>query len=688
MSQQGAPNPSLVIRHTGQAFPLTQEPVTLGRQGDNSIVLADPQSSRHHARIFWQAGAFIVQDLDSANGTFVNDQRISAPRRLADGDSIRVGNTHLGVRLPPPVGPVGETMIAGGPGPEREGRSTLPVIFGLLVGAIVIVAAIIVAILLLSGNGDTPLTVIIQSPPEGTQIERGSQAVLQATASGASDITRLELLVDDIVVGMSPSADAEGTGSLSVSQPWTFSQAGDHKISAKAYTADGRVSDPASVSVLVVDSAAQITPTPTPSPTETPTPTATITDTPLPGTDTPTPTATSTDTPTPTPTPTPTVTTPPPPAIASFQASPGTIVSGGCTTLEWGAVTGATEVSIDQGIGGIATPGTRSVCPTATTTYTMSAVGPGGTTTASVTVTVQAAQPDLTVESIAFVPTPPVQNQNNEVRVTIRNVGAGAAGPFYWEWQPGSAAPLGGHVPGGLNAGQSIIVSATWNPSSWYANLSTEARVDTGGDVAETDETNNSLGLGVQVVPPSDVTTTLIGQAALDGFRANNGGGNNGVDIRAGNGTFFGSPSTELVVRGFMSFDLSGIPSGATINSIELSFYQVSVTGAPYAKLGNLLLKHVDYGSSLDSVDYDLPAFHSAILAPHTGAGEWYTITSTTIADWIEQNLTLGRTRLQFRLQFSTETDGDGDQDTVSFESADNSLGTGNVPQIVITYTP
>ena len=57
------------------------------------------------------------------------------------------------------------------------------------------------------------------------------------------------------------------------------------------------------------------------------------------------------------------------------------------------------------------------------------------------------------------------------------------------------------------------------------------------------------------------MTVTLTSQAALDGFQANNGGGNNSVDIRAGNGIMFGSPSQELVTRGFMSFDLSGIPA-------------------------------------------------------------------------------------------------------------------------------
>jgi hypothetical protein len=96
----------------------------------------------------------------------------------------------------------------------------------------------------------------------------------------------------------------------------------------------------------------------------------------------------------------------------------------------------------------------------------------------------------------------------------------------------------------------------------------------------------------------------------------------------------------------------------------------------------------VDYGSSLDGADYNTPAFHSATLAPHTGPGEWYTITSGTIANWIEQDLAAGRSRLQMRLQFTNETDSDGLQDTVSFESGDNYFGTGNVPRITITYSP
>jgi hypothetical protein len=695
MSSQRASHPALVIRHTGQTFPLSQASVTVGRQADNSIVLADPRVSRYHATIFWQAGSFVVQDMGSANGTFLNKQRITTPRQLADGDSIRMGNTVFDVRLPAVVDPDRTMVGAALPPATATGspkRSPFPLLIGVLLAAIVVLT--IVALLLLSGDErDTP-TVAIQSPIQGAELAVGTEVLLQASAAGARDITRLEIKVGDVLVGVATSQDAAGTEALTVSHPWTFSQAGSHTITAMAYTAENRVSDPASVEILVTELVAQEapsgTPTDTPSatstteaPSDTPTPTNSPT-TEMPVTDTPTPSPT----PTSAPTPTPTDTQIPPPQIEYFHVTPSLITAGGCATLEWGAVTNATNASIDQGIGGVGTPGSTSVCPTATTTYVLTGSGPGGTATASATLTVQAALPDLTVASITFVPDPPVQNYSNEVRVTLQNVGAGPSGPFNWEWQPGSAAPLDGTVPGGLNAGQSLVVSTAWSPGSWYANLSTVARVDMGNAVTESDETNNQRQVNVQVIPPSNVTVTLYGQAALDGFRANNGGGNTSADIRIGNGNMVGSPSYELVIRGFMSFDLSGIPASADVKSIDLRFFQAQVTGNPYGKLGNLLLKHVDYGPSLENADYNTPELAAAILSPHTSAGQWYQITAMTIGQWIEQDLAAGRTRFQARLQFATETDGDGIQDTISMESGDNALGTGNLPVLAITFGP
>jgi hypothetical protein len=75
------------------------------------------------------------------------------------------------------------------------------------------------------------------------------------------------------------------------------------------------------------------------------------------------------------------------PVIAAFSAMPQQINPGGQATLTWN-VTDATAITIDNGIGTQPLSGTRQVSPAATTTYTLTADGPGGTTSAQVTITV------------------------------------------------------------------------------------------------------------------------------------------------------------------------------------------------------------------------------------------------------------------------------------------------------------
>ena len=77
------------------------------------------------------------------------------------------------------------------------------------------------------------------------------------------------------------------------------------------------------------------------------------------------------------------------PSIAApFTASPANISPGGSSTLSWGAVTNADAVEIDQGIGGIGTPGSTTVSPAQTTTYTLTARCGSNTKTQQTTVTV------------------------------------------------------------------------------------------------------------------------------------------------------------------------------------------------------------------------------------------------------------------------------------------------------------
>lgn len=666
----------LTIQHTGQVFPLTEETVSIGSGEDNDIVLADPKVSSQHATITWQAetGAYMIEDLGSAEGTYVNERPVEMPKPLRHGDVIRVGDTILDLKLSPDASAAGVPPAVHPPGAEGEEprrASRNPVLAGivivLLVGVTVVCCALF-AVLLFGGGGDTP-DVTIQTPADGAVIAVNGEIILQATATGADDITLLELSVDGALVASASSSDAKGSSSLTASKTWAFGVPGEHEVSAVAYTASGRTSRTESVEVTVTATGGQVPPG---GATSTPTPEAGAT-----ATATPVPELTATPTATP---------RPGAPQIEFFRANPQSINAGECTTLEWGTVSDADEARIDPDVGGVGTPGDATVCPAETTTYVLTAEGPGGTTTASTTISVIEALADLTIDSIDFAPSVPVQGEDTEVRITIRNIGEGNAGPFDWAWQPGSEPSLGGRVDGGLNANEQIVVTANWRPENAYASLSTVARVDTNNEVSETDKGNNQLVAVIQVSPAGGTgTTSPTSDADLDGFRANRGTGSNQQDVLVGNGEI--TDQGELVWRGFMSFSLSDIPAGATIDRVELRFFQFKVGGDPYGKLGNLILDHIVYGDRLTDTAYNAPALESAVLPQQTASQVWYVISDPTLIDWLENDLTAGRTMFQVRLRFMQETDTDGFEDYVGIESGNDFFGTGNVAQLIVTYS-
>ncbi len=63
--------------------------VRIGRAGENDVVLPDPKISRNHAELEWNGSGFLLRDLGSVNGTYINGQRLdNSNRLLRDGDEI------------------------------------------------------------------------------------------------------------------------------------------------------------------------------------------------------------------------------------------------------------------------------------------------------------------------------------------------------------------------------------------------------------------------------------------------------------------------------------------------------------------------------------------------------------------------------------------------------------------------
>ena len=70
----------------------------IGRDASCDITLSDTYASQQHARISNRNGSWVIEDLGSTNGTYLNQRKVTVPTALAPGDSIRIGKTLLEVR--------------------------------------------------------------------------------------------------------------------------------------------------------------------------------------------------------------------------------------------------------------------------------------------------------------------------------------------------------------------------------------------------------------------------------------------------------------------------------------------------------------------------------------------------------------------------------------------------------------
>jgi pSer/pThr/pTyr-binding forkhead associated (FHA) protein len=82
----------------GTSLGLSDQQITIGRAGDATLVLSDDYASTRHARIFPQDGQWLVEDLGSTNGTYLDRQKVTGPTPVPVGVPIRIGKTVLELR--------------------------------------------------------------------------------------------------------------------------------------------------------------------------------------------------------------------------------------------------------------------------------------------------------------------------------------------------------------------------------------------------------------------------------------------------------------------------------------------------------------------------------------------------------------------------------------------------------------
>lgn len=75
----------------GATYPLDGDQLTIGRDSSNAVAINDAEVSRKHSRLTFQGGRYVIEDLGSTNGTFVNGQRLTGPYVLKSGDVVSLG---------------------------------------------------------------------------------------------------------------------------------------------------------------------------------------------------------------------------------------------------------------------------------------------------------------------------------------------------------------------------------------------------------------------------------------------------------------------------------------------------------------------------------------------------------------------------------------------------------------------
>jgi len=82
----------------GTELALGRDPITIGRSSESGLVIRDDYTSTHHARLLLWNDEWMIQDLDSTNGTFLDGRRVTVPTQVPLDTPIKIGTTTFELR--------------------------------------------------------------------------------------------------------------------------------------------------------------------------------------------------------------------------------------------------------------------------------------------------------------------------------------------------------------------------------------------------------------------------------------------------------------------------------------------------------------------------------------------------------------------------------------------------------------
>jgi hypothetical protein len=544
------------------------------------------------------------------------------------------------------------------------------------------------------------VTVVINSPANGSTVVVGQEALLDSTVTAAAGVDRVELAINGMVVRHDTPPEGNPT-TFRVLQSWMPTAEGQATITVAAYAVGG-ASDQATITLQVVASGA-VVPTDEPGTATSPPP--------LP--------------PSPAPSPTPVadvsgpggcslnagwvedITIPddsPFPSSASFAKTWRLRNTGTCT---WEVGTALVFVSGDS-MGGPASVPVGALAPDTDADVSVDLVAPAtpgtyrgnwqmqtpdGTNFGSV-IWVQIVvpepapeepteepteepaeepteEPDLVITNLEVDTSDPRQDVPLHIVATLRNQGDATAENFRWAWRVSSTQDYI-EAPGSfsLEPGEETVVQLEFTFGG-YATYITEAWVDSREDVDESEEGNNTRQLVIPVHKAPPTTVTLQPVASRSGSMSSGG---KGSAIR------IGITQSGAAQRAFLEFDFAELPdvrqgSNVTEATLDLSGYVENPAGC-LDVIGPLRVLQVNYGDSFDYPD-DFDSHPVSLLSCPSTLEQLNSPTSATVSVR-ELIYNAGPTRIQLRLELMYDDAGASSACTIAWAD----------PVLSVTYQP
>ena len=244
----------------GETVTLQAVRIIMGRDAHSNFQLPDESIDLAHASLENRGGRWILQDLGSPDGTWLNEEQVDKPRRIFNGDVLKLGKIRIEVQgvgnprdvLPRAKSPGSEAQPM--PAQVETGYHTLLIL--ILVGLIAV--GVIIGILWIGGLAltrpvaDTPPSLKVLLSQNSAELIPGETLSFYSEAQDNSDLDRVEFWVDDILETINKPTPDDSL-ELRTLHEWSANEPGVYTLSIIAYDTSGQASVMSKIQVTVAN---------------------------------------------------------------------------------------------------------------------------------------------------------------------------------------------------------------------------------------------------------------------------------------------------------------------------------------------------------------------------------------------------------------------------------------------------